>query len=123
MDVNNTRFHLILKEDEWLGHSEGGSHEGLSWDSACGGVRLIPRLFRFPDTESDPILGPKDRRGADVDQYGNWYWISDDRTEIRILPLDQQGSSHFWDAADRVQDFSSSGAHTRALAGRQDDCH
>jgi len=103
MDVNNTRFHLILTADEWLGHLDGASHEGLSWDGACGGVRLTPQLFRFPDTDSDPLLEPKDRRGAAVDQYGNWYRVSDDRGEIRILSLKRWTSDHFWGAGDLAQ--------------------
>lgn len=104
MDVNNTRFHLILRKDEWESSSDGAFHEGLSWDDTCGGFRLTPHLFRFPDTDSDPVLEPKDRRGADVDQYGNWYWISDDRGEIRVLSLKGGASDHFWDGRDRVQE-------------------
>jgi len=102
MDVNKTRFHLVQCKEEWLGSSRS-SYDGLSWDSSCGGVRLTPHLFRFPQYAGAVLLEPGNRRGAAVDRYGNWYWISDSGTEIYILFLGRRKSTHFWDARDLVQ--------------------
>lgn len=103
MDVNETRFHLVLNREEWLGDLESPPQVDLSWDSSCNAVRLTPRLFRFPTPADSPLLTPAHRRGAARDRYGNWYWIAENKTEIRTISLHRQKSTHFWDAKDLVQ--------------------
>lgn len=103
MDINETRFHLVLNREEWLGNLESPPQADLSWDSSCNAVRLTPRLFRFPTPADSPLLTPAHRRGAARDQYGNWYWIAENKTEIRTISPHRHKSTHFWDAKDLVQ--------------------
>lgn len=47
-------------------------------------------------SRSERLLTPSDRRGADIDRYGNIYWIASDNREIRIFNSGSRTSSHFW---------------------------
>ncbi len=103
MDVNGTRFHLLLGQDDWdaLIHSSGSSADpGLYWHEACASLSLCPLLFRFPTPPGDRLPRLQDRRGSDRDRYGNWYWIAEDETEIRFLPPGRRQSEHFWSTED-----------------------
>ena len=46
------------------------------------------------------MVTPSDRRGADIDRYGNIYWIDNNRHEIRILNSGSLMPSHFWSSDD-----------------------
>ncbi len=46
------------------------------------------------------MVTPSDRRGADIDRYGNLYWIDGNRREIRILNSGSRTPSHFWSSDD-----------------------
>lgn len=100
MDINDTRFYLKLRREEWLENTGSSLRDNISWDFSTGAVTLTPRLFRFPTPPGNPVLTPENRRGADRDRYGNWYWISEDKTEIRTLSLNRRRSGHFWQAED-----------------------
>ncbi len=102
MDINDTRFHLVNKPEEWWDRSAASSFEDIMWNPSCGAVTLTPRLFRFLTPPESPVLGPGDRRGAGRDRYGNWYWISKSGTDIRFLSVDQRRSEHFWKTGDLV---------------------
>jgi phage tail-like protein len=111
MDVNGTRFHLLLGKDDWLGKGERVSfisrlnaqqEPDLIWDEARAGLSLRPLLFRFPMPLGDQLPRSENRRGAGRDRYGNWYWIADSGTEIRVLPTDGNQSEHFWSVEDLV---------------------
>jgi phage tail-like protein len=96
MDVNNTRFHLVLHRDRWLGHK----WSGLDFDTRRRAITLAPELFRFPPPAETTPLDPANRKGAARDPYGNWYWIAEDNGEIRILPNNAAQSLHFWNPGD-----------------------
>jgi phage tail-like protein len=99
VDVNGTRFHLILGEEEWLPVSESAeepSTRGVEW--SAGAVRLRKLLPVFPSHRSDVPPGIDARRGAARDRHGHWYWISDDGHEIRVARLGLRPSTLFWSA-------------------------
>lgn len=103
MDINDTRFHLLLGEKDWtsLNHnSDSSPEEDLFWDEKRACLSLKPLLFRFPSVPGEWLFCPEDRRGADRDRYGNWYWIDENETEIRILSANRRQSEHFWSADD-----------------------
>jgi phage tail-like protein len=111
MDINETRFHLVMNRKEWLGNLESPPQVDLSWDSSCNAVRLTPRLFRFPTPADTPQLTPSNRRGAARDRYGNWYWIAENKTEIQTISLNQRKAARFWHSRDLVQTCKSKKEH------------
>jgi phage tail-like protein len=110
LDVNGTRFHLLLGEEDWGACSDGRARvrpaaasppEGvesadLSWDGERGELTLSPLLFQFatPPKDTPPSLSV--RRGAARDRYGDWYWV--DATARRVLVLREaaQTVETFW---------------------------
>jgi phage tail-like protein len=111
MDVNDSRFHLLLNRDDWLGKNDNAlsennpdfSHKAdLSWDEEWNALSLQPLLFRFPIPPGTRLYNPEDRRGAGRDCYGTWYWINKNRTEIRFLTARGERSEHFWSAEDQT---------------------
>lgn len=126
MDVNGTRFHLLLGQADWeacAAEPEGGAPgvdpEGLAepangepfvaWDGRRLALTLWRRVFQFA-TPPGPKLDPAARRGAARDRFGNWYWI--DETEQRIL-VSSAGSGEttvFWPLEDPSSDKSAPAA-------------
>ncbi len=51
-------------------------------------------------SRSDRLLTQSDRRGADIDGYGNIYWIDNSKQEIRIFNSGSKTLSHFWSSDD-----------------------
>lgn len=114
VDVNDSRFHLLLSASDWFGwqgsvakvsHSEVTdpdveSEPDLIWDEASASLMLRPLLFRFQAAASDLPLTVDARRGAARDRFGNWYWIDEAGTGIRFLPACQKESEHFWSGVD-----------------------
>jgi phage tail-like protein len=85
MDANGTRYHLLLGPRDWPARLEGSTlpeEERLQWDPRRGTVTLRRKLFRLPPRSSESPLDPEDRRGADRDRFGHFYWIGPDRTTI-----------------------------------------
>jgi phage tail-like protein len=107
VDVNGTRFHLLLSRQDWLGDDDAppGAERpgvlGLSWEERRGGLILQPEPFRFPPRPGGRQLDPSDRRGAARDRFGNWYWIGDSGTEVRILRAGAAASTRYWPAEDQ----------------------
>jgi phage tail-like protein len=97
VDVNGTRFHLVLGRQGWLG--DGPAPDGLAWHAADHTLRLAEVPFVFPERTGNRRLGPSDRRGADRDRYGNWYWIGPDRRDVRFQAAGTRGSTRFWPQA------------------------
>ncbi len=105
MDVNGTRFHLVLRPDEWLppapaagaaAAAPAGFADGVAWDDKRGALVLEPLQFVFPTRPSERPPTPADRRGAGRDAYGNWYWIDTDPTIIRFLGRGRREAEVFW---------------------------
>ena len=104
MDVNQTRFHLLMGQNDWTGDAAGDASvqpgSPVQWNPSDAAITLNPRLFIFPPPASKKELDGSERRGAGQDRYGNWYWIGDDPTELRFLGLETNQSEHFWSGAD-----------------------
>ncbi len=95
MDVNGTRFHLLLGETDWQGALRTPVDPDLSWSAKRSSLTLQPEQFKFPPRTGDVRLGAGHRRGAACDRYGNWYSIGPDRTEIRILAVGDAGELRY----------------------------
>lgn len=97
MDVNNTRFHLLLGRRDWERHLGGHASppdDSLVWDPTEGCVTLQPEVV-FQAAIGDARLELSTRRGADRDRYGNIYYIDEDESGIRMVP--HTGASEvFW---------------------------
>ncbi len=132
MDVNGTRFHLLLGRGDWgrcrtaAGHpleelfaaTDGGDAE-LSWDAGRNELTLGRRAFYFRSAPGNQPVQPEQRRGAAVDPYGNLYWISADNTEILINSAATGATTHFWaslDACRRPCDAAAFGAFSAVPA-------
>jgi phage tail-like protein len=99
MDVNNTNFHLLFGRPDWL----SSPLPGLDWDLSDNTLTLARKLFLFPPRKDELPPDFSRRRGAAQDRFGNWYWIGDDRSEIRFLGTASTAAEHFWSAADEVR--------------------
>jgi phage tail-like protein len=111
IDVNETRFHLLLGRADWLA-TDGSVKSPLEWDEESQSIGLPELGFRFPPSPREERLTLDRRRGAGRDRYGNWYWIDEHGREIRFLSTEQGTAEHFW----RVEDMAS-GCPTGAEEG------
>jgi len=119
MDANETHYHLLLGHADWancLAEDDQTLHEhwlsspldsplvpnasGLVWNDTNHELTLQPRLVEFATSKYDDKLTFECRRGAGHDRYGNWYWISESGTEIRVQSSGTGRTSHFWSAGD-----------------------
>lgn len=110
MDVNGTRFQLLLGEDDWSACSDGrlkirpapvsadddAEAADLAWDRERSELTLRPLLFQFvtPPKDTPPSLSV--RRGAAQDRYGNWYWVDATARRILVLRYGEQTAETFW---------------------------
>jgi len=126
MDANGTRFHLFFGRDDWAKCSAVTEKEkqlligdawksakqqhaiGLRWNDEQGELTLEPRLFNFAPNGSAPSI--ENRRGAARDCFGNWYWIDETSTKIRVLSSGSFQTTDFWQLSDRC------------LCGESDQC-
>ena len=110
MDVNQTRFHLLHGRADWgqLRLSDGTAAlaelwqqpEGVDlpvvWDDTSRALRLTSRVPLFRRASGTEELVIAQRRGADRDSYGNWYWIDEAESGIRFLPSGGSPATEFW---------------------------
>lgn len=105
-DVNGSRFHLLLGEQDWFAarpgdpgpspRVSGGDQPDLEW-SVSDGLHLR-RFVPFVRDGRPPRLDRDDRRGADVDRFGTWWVVGDDR---RTLTATRSGETTVvWPSAD-----------------------
>lgn len=96
MDVNNTRFHLIIGTQDWSAvRDESDAPGGFEWD----GVRFVQlkRLpQRFPRGRRSQPLSPEDRRGAASDRFGSWYWIGENQQEVWRAAAGTRRAHLYW---------------------------
>ena len=99
MDPNGTRFHLLKGEADWLSSAE--TAHTLAWDkrSASLGLRRVVTLFRHPTGKT---LDLAVRRGAAIDQFGNWYWIGTDRRHLVWHPSGGRQPQIYWSQVQHV---------------------
>lgn len=115
MDVNGSQFHLIKGQADWSRCRLAGQPTAVTdwieagqksdqppdwlkanWETARQAVTLNPILPLFVrDSDKEPL--PLDRRrGTAVDQYGNWYWISQDRQHLYWQPAGSKRPLLYW---------------------------
>ena len=136
MDVNGSRFHLLLGERDfkpvvaasrarseqlsrWLEASgvpaaqipqAAVSFRPLVWDSRWGGVALEREFPWIPPSDGAALLSQADRRGAGVDVFGNIFWIAQDRARIRLRPAGMDVVGDYWSVQALAAGCSANGA-------------
>jgi phage tail-like protein len=115
MDVNGTRFHLLLGRADWgsratndaattrLEHifdaSQNGGDADFSWDERRDELTLGNRVFQFTPSAGNRSVDVSGRRGAAADAYGNVYWIDETGTGINVHSTGSRKTSPFWSCA------------------------
>ena len=75
----------------------------VEWDDARQEISLTSKLFLFTKLGSQSDQHSfEQRRGAGSDRYGNWYWIDETMTEVRVNSVGSGTTSHFWSAENLV---------------------
>jgi phage tail-like protein len=111
MDVNGTRFHLLLGCGDWarcrtdddrpLGELWAtGEHTDVRYDPDRDELTLAALPFQFRAAGAAPPLDVNARRGAARDRYGNWYWIDTVPTTILVNSSGSGATAPFWGVAD-----------------------
>jgi phage tail-like protein len=114
MDVNGTRFELLLGRDDWAACTDesgvpldalwgGGDASPLhdagaqvTWDADRHELTLLPEVFEFPAGRLARPPRLSDRRGAGGDVYGNFYWIGPDARTILVQSVGDGSVTQFW---------------------------
>jgi len=106
MDVNGSRFHLLLGPADWGSCTdEDGDPLGTLWATGAAApvvwtdadeVALPASVFRFPAARGDAPPALSDRRGAGRDRYGNWYWIGPGARGVLVGSAGDGSVSQFW---------------------------
>jgi phage tail-like protein len=97
VDVNGTRFHLIKGRGDWLRCQVAPASDGrVAWDDAGEWLTLNPVLSLFPRRDGGMAPALDRRRGAAIDQFGNWYWIAHDRRRIFWQPSGSGRPAVYW---------------------------
>jgi phage tail-like protein len=118
MDVNGTRYQLLLGMNDWGNCSESDdgttplsatwknagpcSGPGVAWDDTHTELTLQSCLLQTVAPLSHTPTRLSDRRGADRDHYGNWYWIDRSGGELLVNSVGSGNTSHFWSLADGI---------------------
>ncbi|HEY6000581.1 MAG TPA: phage tail protein [bacterium] len=111
MDANGTRYQLLLGREDWdacccaaLDTDPRGAwlpprhgDAPLEWNADTCEVLLRAKPFVHTPAPRDarPDL-ERDRRGAAVDMFGNWYWVDETRSRIRVRSAGTELVSDFW---------------------------
>lgn len=111
MDVNGTKFHLLLSHADWARCSVAGVElrqlwqpalsppteaVGVTFDDERSELTLQSRLFKYVAAPKDTRPALDNRRGAGRDRYGNWYWIDETERKIRVRSAGSRLVSDFW---------------------------
>jgi phage tail-like protein len=113
VDVNGTKFHLLLSEDDWGACGDGrdplrapGAAErgdarptDVVWNRERAELTLRPLLFQFITPPKDVPPSLHVRRGAARDRFGNWYWIDSTARRVQVSRADTQTVETFWPQA------------------------
>src|SRR5262245_5166654 len=113
MNVNGSRFHLLLGKDDWgrcMALAADGkrlrlatqwkraapSDEVPSWDTLRNRLTLAQIDADLPSTPHEVTYSPADRRAGAADAAGNLYVVSADRGGIEVLSRGSGALSAFW---------------------------
>ncbi|MDQ3179416.1 MAG: phage tail protein [Acidobacteriota bacterium] len=118
MDVNSTKFHLLLNRTDWgncksgqggetlgeiwkkTGDGETISGQKFDWNEDTNEITLKARLFKFTASPKDDKPNLDNRRGAARDRYGNWYWIDETGLNVKVLSVGSNRVSDFYPSAE-----------------------
>lgn len=95
MDVNGTRFQLLLGAADW-GSCATGSSVAYDPGREVLALRELPFVFRSAGPSGMPPLTAQRRRGAARDRYGNWYWIDNDPSVLLVNSSGSGETTRFW---------------------------
>jgi phage tail-like protein len=121
MNVNGSRFELLLGREDWGRCREGGGDGARTldeiwkgavasppvdadplhpaWEAARLEVTLRPRLIELPATQAEQPFSLDARRPASADRHGNVYRIGDDRATLVVYSAGSRRESPFWPAS------------------------
>lgn len=112
MDANNTKYHLLHGERDWIPLLARQASQEVWWDRERQSLSLAPVVDQLSELKHDQLLDPARRRGAAFDHYGNIYWINEQRDGIEYqaaaTPL-KHGS--FWQVGDLCRNSSQDNQH------------
>ncbi|MFT5082072.1 MAG: hypothetical protein ACI9Y1_000094, partial [Lentisphaeria bacterium] len=101
MDANNTKYHLLYGERDWLPVLFEQDSIDIWWDREKHAISLAPIVEQlsveqlsaeelsedsFSNLAPTTALSTERRRGAAFDHYGNIYWINAAENEIIYHP-------------------------------------
>jgi phage tail-like protein len=122
MDVNGTRFHVLLGRGDFgrcriapgdagsplledvFRASTAGKDAAFSWQPQQQSLTLGARVFAFRPAQGNLPVTLDDRRGAAFDVYGNVYAIAANGTEILVQSSGTGRTTHFWSSLDDPRD-------------------
>ena len=78
--------------------SEGETDEKqkFDWNEESNEITLQPLIFKFNASPKDKKPDLNIRRGAARDRYGNWFWIDETGTKIKVLSVGSKTVSDFY---------------------------
>ena len=126
MDVNGTKFHLLLGFDDWsrCSSADGKSlreiwqneiegktdtEQTFDWNDEKNAITLHRNLFQFETSPKDKPPDLNVRRGATRDRYGNWFWIDETGTKIKVLSVGSKTVSDFYPATENISENKNAG--------------
>jgi phage tail-like protein len=112
MDVNGTRFHLLLGRENWGSCTDGSGQQlgalwsepaddqksPVAWDAERSELTLRPEVFQFPASALEPRPRLAERRGAGRDAFGNWYWVATDAASLLVGSVGDGSIARYWPA-------------------------
>ncbi len=103
MNVNGSRFHLILGEADWgrcllCVDKSNPLQRRLSeaWDATRKELCLPIKPITLGATPGEIPFTLEARRAATADHYGNIYWIDTDPTRLQVWSVGSDRESAFW---------------------------
>jgi phage tail-like protein len=115
LNVNGSRFHMLLGEADWgqcrargeplqttwddradTGGTDAVDPEVPSWDSSDARITLALLPEELAATPGETVLDITSRRAAAADRHGNLYAISRDRSAIEVAGALQARGAAFW---------------------------
>jgi phage tail-like protein len=104
MDANNTKYHLLHGERDWIPLLSRQASREVWWDRERQSLSLAPVVDQLSELQHAQLLDTAGRRGAAFDHYGNIYWINKQRDGIEYqaaaTPLMH---GNFWQVSDLCQ--------------------
>lgn len=120
MDVNSTKFHLLLTKSDWGNSQIGQKSKPLSelwanksanppfdWREETNEIALSRLAVKFEASKNDRKPDLNERRGAAADRYGNWYWIAENGSKIKVLSAGSNNVTDFYPVASPCQQKTS----------------